>query len=159
MKHTRPTTLVGLGVLSVIAGYLLDAALVSSRMPALVPPLALGLVLLALGGVVVSLALPVRRTARGESTERIDPYYATRVLLLAKASGLTGALFGGLAGGLLAFLLTRGVGVAIGSLVPTVVAVVGGLGLLVGGLVAERMCTVPPDGDGDDAGGPGAQAA
>lgn len=157
MKHTRPTTLVGLGVLSVIAGYLLDAALVSSRMPALVPPIALGLVLLALGGVVVSLALPVRRTARGESTDRIDPYYATRVLLLAKASGLSGALFGGLAGGLLVFLLTRGVGVAIGSLVPTVVAVVGGLGLLVGGLVAERMCTVPPD--GDDTGGPGAQAA
>ena len=157
MKHTRPSTLVGLGLLSVLAGYLLDAALVSSRMPALVPPIALGLVLLALGGVVVSLALPVRRTARGESTDRIDPYYATRVLLLAKASGLSGALFGGLAGGLLAFLLTRGVGVAIGSLVPTVVAVVGGLGLLVGGLVAERMCTVPPD--GDDAGGPGAQAA
>ncbi|GAB2975059.1 DUF3180 domain-containing protein [Frigoribacterium salinisoli] len=157
MKHTRPSTLVGIGVLSLIAGYLVDSALVASRAPALVPPIALGLVLLALGGVVVSLALPVRRAARGDGSDRVDPWYATRVLLLAKASSLSGALFGGLAGGVLAFVLTRGVGLAIGSFVPTVVAVVGGLALLVGGIVAERMCTVPPD--GDDTAGPGARAA
>lgn len=158
MTHTRPTTLVGLAVLALIAGYLLDAALVASGAPAVVPPAALGLVLLGIGGVVVSLAVPVRKVAQGRGTERIDPYYATRVLLLAKASSLSGAIFGGLAGGVLAFLLSRGVGVALGSLVPTVVAVVGGVGLLVAGVVAERMCTVPPD-DGDDgSGGTGARA-
>ena len=102
------------------------------------------------------MALPVRRVAKGTQKERVDPYYATRVLLLAKASSLAGSLFAGAAGGVLAFMTTRGVDVAIGSVVPTIVAVVGGLGLLAGGLVAEHMCTVPPD---DDEGGPGAQAA
>jgi len=157
VRHTRPGTLIGLAAVALAVGFVLDAALVASGSPAVVPPAALGLVLIALGAVIVTLALPVRRVAKGTSTERVDPYYATRVLLLAKASSLSGALFGGAAGGVLLFVLTRGVGLALGSVVPTVIAVVGGLALLVAGIVAERMCTVPP-GD-DDEGGPGAQAA
>jgi hypothetical protein len=155
MKHTRPATLVALGVVALVGGFVIDTALVASGQPALVPPVPLGLVLLAIGGIVISLAVPVRRVAQGTSAERIDPYYATRVLLLAKASSLSGALFGGAAAGVLIFMLTRGVSVAVGSLVPAIVAVVGGLALLVAGVIAERMCTVPP---GDDDGGPGAQA-
>ena len=157
MKHTRPATLIGLGVVALVVGFVLDAALVSSGQPSIEPPAVFGLVMLAIGGVIVSLAVPVRRVARGTRAERVDPYYATRVLLLAKASSLSGALFGGAAGGVLLFVLTRGVGLALGSVVPTVIAVVGGLALLVAGIVAERMCTVPP-GD-DDEGRPGAQAA
>ncbi|GAA0964197.1 DUF3180 domain-containing protein [Frigoribacterium faeni] len=155
MKHTRPATLIGLGVVALAVGFVLDSILVANGQAAIVPPVPLGLVLLAIGGIVVSMAVPVRKVARGTSTERIDPYYATRVLLLAKASSLSGALFGGAAGGVLLFMLTRGVSVALGSLVPTIIAVVGGLALLAAGIVAERMCTVPP-GDDDD-GGPGAQ--
>jgi len=101
--------------------------------------------------------VPVHRVATGSSKERVDPYYATRVLLLAKASSLSGALFGGFAGGVLLFVLSRGVGVAVGSLVPAIVAVVGGVGLLVAGIVAERMCTVPPA-DDENGQGPGTQA-
>jgi hypothetical protein len=157
VRHTRPTTLVGLAAVALVVGFVVDAALVATGRASIVPPVVLGLVLLAIGGIVVTMAVPVRRVARGSSTERIDPYYATRVLLLAKASSLSGALFGGGAGGVLLFVLTRGAGVALGSLLPAIVAVVGGIGLLVGGIVAEHMCTVPP-GD-DDEGGPGAQAA
>ena len=153
MSHTRPGTLVGLVLVALVAGFVLDAALVASGRPALVPPPALGLALLGIGAVVVSLAVPVRRVARGDEGRRVDAYYATRVLLLAKASSLSGALFGGLAGGVLVFLLTRGVSVALGSLVPTIVAVVGGVALLVAGVVAERMCTVPPDDDAPDGAG------
>lgn len=155
MKHTRPSTLVGLVVVGVAVGFVLDSVLVAMRQPAIVPPVPFGLVLLAIGGVVVSLAVPVRRVAKGSSTVPIDAYYATRVLLLAKASSLSGALLGGFGGGVLIFMLTRGVGVAVGSLVPTIVAVVGGAGLLVAGIVAERMCTVPP---ADDEPGSGTQA-
>ena len=157
MKHTRPSTLVGLVTVAVAVGFVLDAVLVAMRQPSIVLPAALGLVLLGIGGVVVSMAVPVRRVARGSSAERIDPYYATRVLLLAKASSLSGALFGGFAGGVLLFVLTRGVGVAVGSLVPAVVAVVGAAGLLAAGIVAERMCTVPPA-DDDQGPGSGTQA-
>ena len=102
-------------------------------------------------------AVPVHRVATGSSKERVDPYYATRVLLLAKASSLAGALFGGFAGGVLLFVLSRGVGVAVGSLVPAIVAVVGGAGLMVAGIVAERMCTVPPA-DDEHGQGSGTQA-
>jgi len=157
VKHTRPSTLVGLVTVAVAVGFVLDAVLVAMRQPSIVLPAALGLVLLGIGGVVVSMAVPVRRVARGSSAERIDPYYATRVLLLAKASSLSGALFGGFAGGVLLFVLTRGVGVAVGSLVPAVVAVVGAAGLLAAGIVAERMCTVPPA-DDDQGPGSGTQA-
>jgi len=156
VKHTRPATLVGLAVVALVGGFVLDAALVASGQPSIVPSIVLGLVLLVIGGVVVTMAVPVRRVAKGTQKERVDPFYATRVLLLAKASSLAGSLFAGASGGVLAFMTTRGVDVAIGSVVPTIVAVVGGLGLLAAGIVAEHMCTVPP---GDDEGGPGAQAA
>ncbi|WP_423921272.1 DUF3180 domain-containing protein [Frigoribacterium sp. 2-23] len=155
MRHTRPGTLIGIALLSILGGFVLDSVLVASRQPAIVPPVVLGLALLAIGGIIVVLAVPIRQVARGTRRERIDPYYATRVLLLAKASSLSGALFGGAAGGVLIFMLTRGVAVAVGSVLPTIIAVVGGAGLLVAGIIAERMCTVPP-GD-DDEGGPGAQ--
>nr|WP_254065200.1 MULTISPECIES: DUF3180 domain-containing protein [unclassified Frigoribacterium] len=131
--------------------------MVAMRQPSIVLPFALGLVLLGIGGVVVSMAVPVHRVATGSSKERVDPYYATRVLLLAKASSLAGALFGGFAGGVLLFVLSRDVGVAVGSLVPAIVAVVGGAGLLVAGIVAERMCTVPPA-DDEHGQGSGTQA-
>jgi hypothetical protein len=156
VTHTRPATLVGLFVVALVGGWVVDAVLVASGQPSIVPSIVLGLVLLVIAGLVVTMALPVRRVAKGTQKERIDPYYATRVLLLAKASSLAGALFAGAAGGVLGFTTTRGVDVAIGSVVPTIVAVVGGLGLLTAGIVAEHMCTVPP---GDDEGGPGAQAA
>ncbi|KPG88431.1 DUF3180 family protein [Frigoribacterium sp. RIT-PI-h] len=157
MKHTRPSTLVGLIIVAVAAGFVLDSVLVALRQPSIVLPVALGLVLLGIGGVVVSMAVPVHRVATGSSKERVDPYYATRVLLLAKASSLSGALFGGFAGGVLLFVLSRGVGVAVGSPVPAIVAVAGGAGLLVAGTVAERMCPVPPA-DDENGQGPGTQA-
>ncbi|MET4052011.1 hypothetical protein ABID81_001366 [Frigoribacterium sp. PvP054] len=157
MKHTRPSTLVGLVIVAVAAGFVLDSVLVAMRQPSIVLPAATGLVLLGIGAVVVSMAVPVRRVAQGSSKERVDPYYATRVLLLAKASSLAGALFGGFAGGVLLFVLSRGVGLAVGSLVPTIVAVVGGAGLLAAGIVAERMCTVPPA-DDERGSGSGTQA-
>ncbi|MBK0296600.1 DUF3180 family protein, partial [Bacillus sp. S34] len=37
----------------------------------------------------------------------VDPLYATRVVVLAKASSICGALFGGFALGLVVYLLTR----------------------------------------------------
>lgn len=154
MKRTRPSTLVSVGIVALVAGFAFDAALASMSKPVAVPPLALGLVLLAIAAILVSLAVPVYRVARGRTHEPIDAYYATRVVLIAKASSLSGALFGGVTGGMLIYTVTRGVGVSAAILVPTIVAVVGGIVLVAAGLTAEHMCTVPPDDDNRNDGTP-----
>jgi len=48
------------------------------------------------------------------------------------------------------YLLTRSAFPSLGSTLPNVVAVVGGLVLTVCALVAERMCIAPPSDDDDD---------
>jgi hypothetical protein len=153
VTRTRPSTIVAILIVAVVAGFAFDAVLAATLRPVAVPSLSLGLVLLAIGAIVVSLAVPVFRVARGRTREPIDAYYATRVVLIAKASSLSGALFGGFVGGMLVYMLTRGVPVAAASALPTIVSVVGGLVLLAGGLVAEFMCTVPPSDDDDSDGG------
>ena len=65
MRHTRPATLVGLALVALVGGFVVDAALVSSGQPSIVPSIVLGLVLLVIGGIVVTMALPVRRVAKG----------------------------------------------------------------------------------------------
>ncbi|BDZ48821.1 hypothetical protein GCM10025867_10620 [Frondihabitans sucicola] len=144
MKRTRISTIISIVVVAAVAGFAFDAALAATLHPVFVPAMTLGLVLLAIAAIVISLAVPVFRVARGRTREPIDAYYATRVVLIAKASSLAGAIFGGLVGGMLVYVLTRGVSVGAGSLVPTVTSVVGGIVLLVAGLIAEYMCTVPP---------------
>lgn len=147
MKRTRASTLISIAIVTLVAGFAYDAVLTRTQQPTFVPPLVLGLVLLAIGAIVISLAVPVYRVARGRTREPIDAYYATRVVLLAKASALSGAVLGGFVGGVLIYIATRGVQVPALHLVPTVVGLVGGIVLVAAGLVAEFMCTVPPDDD------------
>lgn len=150
MKRTRLSTVLSVLFVAAVAGFALDAALTSTLHPILVPAFTLGLALLAIAAIVISLAVPVFRVARGRTREPIDAYYATRVVLIAKACSIAGAIFGGGTGGLLIYMLSRPVAVSAGSLVPTIIGVVGGVALMVAGLVAEHMCTVPPDDDKND---------
>ncbi len=147
MTRTKPSTLVLLAVLGGAAGWLFELALVAMGQPQLVPPVTFSVALALIGVVIVLLAVPVRQVAKGERP-RIDPYYATRVVVLAKASSLAGALVLGAAVAILIFLLTRSV-VTIGSVAMAVATVVGAVLLVVAGLVAEQMCTIPPDDDSD----------
>lgn len=146
MTRTRPVHLVLLAVAGAAVGWLVEAALVSFGAAALVPPpsIALGLGVIAVGLIVA--ALPVRRVARRRPGAKVDPHYATRVLVLAKASSITGAVLAGVSGAILAFLLTRPV-IAVGSVWPVVIVTVASIAVLVAGLVAEHMCRIPPDVD------------
>jgi hypothetical protein len=101
---------------------------------------------------VVALALPVRRASRAAVRTPIDPFYATRVVLLAKASSFTGALLGGAAVGIVVELLARPVASG-GTLWGGVAMLVAAVVLLVAGLVAEWFCTVPPDDEDHPHGG------
>lgn len=147
MKPTKASPLVALAAIGVIAGWFVEVMLVGSGRPSLVPPITLGVALALIGVLVVLGALPVFRVARGVAGARVDPFYATRILLLAKASSLTGAILTGVAIGILVFLLTRSVVAAAGPIGMAIATLVGAALLLAGGLAAEKMCTLPPEDD------------
>ena len=72
-----------------------------------------------------------------------------RVAVLAKASSLTGAMLTGAGLGLLIYMLSRAVLPQGGTIGLTAGATAGAIILLIGGLVAERLCTLPPPRDDD----------
>jgi hypothetical protein len=147
MKHTKPSTLVIFAVIGVVGGWFLDAALAAVGEPVIVPPYSLAVVLVILAVLVIIAAVPVRRAVKDGT--RVDPFYAMRVVVLAKASALTASLLAGGAAGILVYLLSRPVVPGPGSALMALASTGGAIALLVGGLVAERMCTVPPEDDDD----------
>ncbi|MFB2554554.1 DUF3180 domain-containing protein [Herbiconiux liangxiaofengii] len=151
MRHTRPLTLIGFGLAGLAIGFLLQVGLAAAGQPVLIPPYTLPITLVAAAAIVVVLAVPIGRAIRGRSNARINPFRAMRVVVLAKASSLVGGLTAGFAAGIVVFLLTRPVIADVGSVWPGVAAAVSGVALLVAGVVAERLCTLPPD-EPDEAG-------
>jgi hypothetical protein len=149
VTRTRPSLIVAVALLGAALGWLLETALVASGRAAFIPPVTLAAALALIAVIVVVMAVPVFRVVRGTAKSRIDPFYATRVVLLAKATSITGALLGGAAVAILVYLLTRSVTPPTASLGLAIATVVAGVLLLVGGLVAEKMCTLPPSDDDD----------
>ena len=147
MKHTKPSTLIIFAVIGIVGGWFLDAALAAMGEPIIVPPYSLAVVLLILAVLVVVAAVPVRRAVKDGT--RVDPFYAMRVVVLAKASTLTASLLAGGGIGILIYLLSRPVVPGPGSALMALAATGGAIALLAGGLIAERMCTVPPEDDED----------
>ncbi|ANP74075.1 DUF3180 domain-containing protein [Cryobacterium arcticum] len=155
MKRTSPTPLIALGLVGLVVGFLAELAATAFSAPIFVPPLTLPLALVLIAVILVALAWPIRQATRGRSTRRVDPFRAMRVALLAKASSLSGSLLLGVGLGIVAFILTRSVVPAVTSLWLAIGMALGAVILLVGGLVAEHFCTLPPDDDHDhDNGGP-----
>lgn len=150
MKRTRAGTLVALGLAGGVIGFLLDLAIATMGRPIIVPPVTLPITLVVIGGIVLGFAIPIHRATTGRSTARIDPFRALRVAVLAKASSLSGSLIAGLAAGVLVYLLSRAVVPSLGSVWLAIATVAGAVILLVAGLVAEHLCTIPPGGDDDD---------
>ena len=148
MTRTRPSLLLLLGGFGALVGWFLEFAFVGSGLPAVIPPITLGAAVGLIGILIVLLAYPVYRVVRKVPGAHVDPFYATRVVLLAKSSSMAGALVSGLAGAILVFLLTRSVLPAVGSVAMAIVTTVGAIVLLAGGLIAEKMCTLPPEDDG-----------
>ena len=147
MKHTRPSTMIIFAVIGIVGGWFLDASLAAMGQPVVVPPYSLAVVLTILAVLVVVAAVPVRRAVKDGT--RVDPFYAMRVVVLAKASALTASLLAGGGIGILIYLLSRPVVPGPGSALMALAATGGAVALLAGGLIAERMCTVPPEDDED----------
>lgn len=148
MTRTSPAFLLALGIVGAVIGWFAELSLVFSGKPAVIPPVTLGAALALIGILIVALALPVYRVVRKVPGAEVDPFYATRVVLLAKASSMSGSLLTGFGIAVLVFLLSRSVLPAGDAVAMAVVTSAGAIVLLVGGLVAEKMCTLPPEDDG-----------
>jgi len=145
MRHTSGSALLIGTLIGGVLGWAGQWLLVVSGNPALVPPVTWGAALGALGAVLLALAWPIRSHVRGvDRKPPVDPFYATRVVLLAKAGSLAGSALTGVGIGFLIFFASRPV-VSSDALWPSIVAVVGALVLSVSALIVERWCTLPPD--------------
>jgi len=151
VKTTGVSTLI---MLMVIGGVTLwSAQVLATRVgyPSFIAPPTMGLALGMGGLLLLGLAWPIRQFQRkAPGARRVDPVYATRVVLLAKAASLTAAAFigGGIGAGV--FVTTRPV-VSTEAVTLTAVWLVGAIVLMVGGVIAERWCTVRlPSDDSDE---------
>ncbi|MRG60142.1 DUF3180 family protein [Agromyces sp. CFH 90414] len=145
MKRTHATSLIAAAAIGAVIGYLGELLLVTSGANVIVPPLSLPITLAGVAAIVLILAWPIRRAVTGASKQRVDPFRAMRVAVLAKASSLSGALMVGLGLGIALFLATRAVLPNPGTLWLALATSIGAAVLLAGGLVAEWFCTLPPD--------------
>lgn len=158
MRRTGPLVLVVLALLGGGAGFLLDQLLTAAGRATFSPSGMLPVLLVVLAAAVVLLGWQVRRSVRGKSAGRIDPFRAMRTAMLARASSLLGAIVAGFGAGLLAFLLTRPVDPQVGSIVAMTALVASSLVLVAAALVAEQFCTLPKDPDDRSSDDPAAGA-
>lgn len=145
MKRTSPVALIGIAIAGAAIGWLLQVGLVAGGAPSLIPPATLYSVLFILAFGLLLLGRPVRRVVRGTATRPVDPFFAMRVLVLSKASSLTGALLVGAAAAFLVYAITRASTVVTPAFWPDVLTGLGALVLGVAGLVVESWCRIPPE--------------
>jgi hypothetical protein len=166
LKPTKPLTLFFVAVVAAIAGYFACRLLIGAGHPVPVAELNTLITLPALAVVLIGLAWPVIRYRRqlarlrkadpGQNTvsaaasverpKRVDPFYAVRLLALAKASSLAGAAFAGWHFGIILVQLASPAG-ATQSVASNAFAVVGSLILIGAALFVEFICRIPQDGD------------
>lgn len=147
MRRTRPSVLIILAVLGVAVGWLLETALAATGQPIIVPPATLSVALVGIGAIVLGVGWPIRQVVRGIRKGPIDPFRAMRILVLAKASSLSGALIGGWAVGVLLYLVSRPVLPPDTALLLVGSSAVAAVLLLSSGLVVEHWCRIPPSND------------
>jgi Protein of unknown function (DUF3180) len=150
MTRTRPGPLVALGVIGTVISFLLQIGLAAASLPKLRVEYTFAVTIGLIALVIVILAVPVYRATHGPMRQPVDSFYATRVVALAKASSLAGALIVGLGLGLALDLFIRS-STTTGDLVARDLATLGAaILLLAAGLVAEFLCRVPPQDDDDE---------
>lgn len=147
MRRTSIPLLITLAILGGVIGWLGQVALTASGSATIVPPITLTAGLIAVALVVIGFGWPIRQSVRGKRDQAVNPFFAMRVLVLAQACSLVGALLTGAAAGVLLYDLSRSVPPPPATLVAVVGAAVGSVCVVVAGLLVESWLRIPP---GDD---------
>ncbi|MFB9238493.1 DUF3180 domain-containing protein [Plantactinospora siamensis] len=150
MGPTRPASLVVAGLASAALAWLLVSSFYAD-LPAL--PWLPAVTLAGLAVLEAYAALTTRaRIDRRPGREPVEPLTVARYAVLAKASSLVGAIFGGFWAGLVLWLVVERTKAASDDLPAAVAGLVASLCLIAAALWLERACRVPerPDDDEDD---------
>ena len=150
MKLTKLRFLFLLALISSVAGYFVAAFLVGRGFQVPVSAVNLILTLGAIGVVLLGLAIPIWRyrsalkQQSGKRPKRVDPFYAVRVLLLAKASAIAGSLFAGWHLGVVGFQLFSPVVVQV-LVLQNALGFFASFALVASAFVTEQICRLPND--------------
>src|SRR6478735_6513250 len=150
-KEIRIQTLLLVAAVTGIIGFAMFAAITRTGELVPRPSLLSGVLLVAMGGLVLWLARPVRRYLQGRATTSLDPLRAARTVVLAQAAALTGSAAAGWYLGQLVVVLTDlSLEANRGRLLPLGALVVAGVALAAAGLVAQRWCRIDPPDENDE---------
>jgi hypothetical protein len=154
MKPTKLSLLLLISLPTTIAAFFVASFMVGRGLQVPVSPANLLITLAAISAVLLALSIPIwryRNALKQSSTKRpkrVDPFYAVRVLLLAKASSLAGVLFASWHLGVVVFQLSGAV-VVQGLVLQNSIGFVASTLLVVAALVTEQICRLPQDQDPD----------
>ena len=158
LRTTAATTLAIVGLIGLAIGGVIRPLIERGNGVAPTVPWAAALTLAFLAAVLGGLAWTTYRTIH-QHRRRIEPQRAVNLLVFGKASAIAGAA---VAGGYLGYALSwidsaDDAALPRERLVHSLVACVAGAAVMTGGLLLERACRVPGDGDDGGPGDPGAE--
>ena len=145
MRRTSTPLILALVLGGAAAAWLGQLALAAGSAPTLTPPVTLVVALFAIAAIVLGLGWPIRQVVRGKRTRPVDPFFAMRVVVFAKATSLTGALLTGAGIGVTVFNLSRLAAPVLPGLWYDLLTLAGAAAMLVAGLVVETWCRIPPE--------------
>lgn len=145
MKRTGPSLIFGCALVGAALLYLIELFALSRGLDTIQPPLSLAVTLFLAAVLVVLLAVPVRRAVNSKKKTQVDSTYATRVVALAKATIIVGSLGLGAGLGIVLHLVSRPTVPPLTGFGPSVALTLTAALLVIGGVVAEYLCTLPPD--------------
>jgi hypothetical protein len=154
MKPTKLSLLLLISLPTTIASFFVASFMVGRGLQVPVSPTNLLITLAAIAAVLLALSIPIwryRNALKQKSTQRpkrVDPFYAVRVLLLAKASSLAGVLFASWHLGVIFFQLSGAV-VVQGLVLQNVFGFIASVMLVIAALITEQICRLPQDQDPD----------
>ncbi|MFM6971958.1 MAG: DUF3180 domain-containing protein [Micrococcales bacterium] len=153
MKPTKILSLIVAIIVAAALTFVLVKALIANGGSVPVAPNNLLFSIPSIAVIELIAAIPVFRYRRelskfatsGKRPKRIDPFYAVRILALAKATAISGSLFAGFALSLV--ILQATLPVIPDSIWLNAIALIESIVLIVVALLIERACKLPEDGD------------
>lgn len=157
MKPTKIISLILATFLSAAATYAIVRAVIANGGSIPVAPNNLLISIPSIAVIELLAAIPVFRYRReltkfattGKRPKRIDPFYAVRILALAKATAISGSLFAGFALSLV--ILQATLPVIPDSIWLNAIALIESILLIVAAQIIERACKLPEDGEAPEA--------